>query len=51
MMLENLLSLNGVQQLNHEEKKSIKAGGGHAGCLGSCAGHCTLSGICYEFIK
>ncbi len=48
-MLKNILKLEGVTQVSKGTQESIK--GGYYSCIAHCAGHCSLSGICYEFIK
>ncbi|WP_159099312.1 MULTISPECIES: hypothetical protein [Aquimarina] len=57
-MLQNILNLEGVQQLNHEEKKSLKAGDHdemygeeYYDCIRTCGGSCSATGRCFEMIK
>ncbi len=49
-MIKNILNVEGIKTLNKNQQQSI-SGGEYYSCIAHCAGHCSLSGICYEFIK
>ncbi len=50
-MLKNILSLKGVQKLDQEEKKTIKAGSNRGVCYDTCPGGLCLFGECYYYVK
>lgn len=50
-MLKNILNVDGVKELNKNEKQSIKAGVAYYGsdCGTHCAGSCS-GGYCYQYL-